>query len=199
MVDDGGVSGTMRPLRLFLRMNLPISRCQLVSVTRGATTSAGRARFSVARYASVWTVLPRPISSASSALPDDLIRKSRPFSWNFRRSPLNWGPGFARPSLSNASSAPRRDFAALAARLFHTAAETTSSGYRSIIHFRCLMLPASSGTIASSGPSPHHDCGTSWEIMRTARGPVTFQLHDCEYLSITYSSVPKSLIMPSVV
>ena len=74
----GTPSSTIRPFLLFFFMNLSISRCQLVSVTSGATTRTGDDCFSDAIYANVCTVLPRPISSASNALPEDFKRKSRP-------------------------------------------------------------------------------------------------------------------------
>ena len=47
-------------------------------MTNGAITSAGKDFFSLAKYASVCTVLPRPISSANNALPEDFTRKSSP-------------------------------------------------------------------------------------------------------------------------
>ena len=62
----------------------------------------------------------------------------------------------------------------------------------------CLTFWVLSGTMASSGPSPHHECGMRCETMFTARSPVIFQLHDCEYLSITYSKVPNPFMRASI-
>ena len=59
-------------------MNFLISLSQLVKVTNGAITSTGNDFFSLAIYANDCTVLPRPISSANNALPEDFSRKSRP-------------------------------------------------------------------------------------------------------------------------
>ena len=54
------------------------------------------------------------------------------------------------------------------------------------------MFCTLSGTITSPTPSPYHDCAIIFETMLIAFDPVIFQLHACEYRSITYSIVPKS-------
>ena len=74
----GDSDSIIRPFLLFFLRNFAISRCQLVNVTNGAITSTGNVCFSVATYDNVSTVFPRPISSASNALPEDFSKKSSP-------------------------------------------------------------------------------------------------------------------------
>ena len=128
MTEDGERSPRIRPFLLFFFTNFSISPCQLWRVTSGATTSAGRARLSVDRYASVCTVLPRPISSARSALPDDFIRKSSPCRWKSSSLPRNCAPGLARSSPAVLPARSTRIGAGLEARRLQIDLDMTSTG-----------------------------------------------------------------------
>ena len=68
--------------------------------------------------------------------------------------------------------------------------DNISSGYLSKISLICLTFFSLSGIITSSGPSPYHNSGMSFEIIITALTPTIFHVHEPEYLSIAYSSVP---------